>query len=141
MSMSRIHGRSPCDWVIEFDRGCYGAGATGMITGLSTSGYGHSIFAPPPRLTLSVDLTMEQAQELVDQPNRARGMIEYKYVSQFGLRDPLVRVTGIEITADEAEAISGGTSPLEILQLGSWPEHGYRLKVVVDSPGDWKAGP
>ena len=134
MSVSRIHGRNPCDWVIEFDRGYYSYGS-------GPSWSGHSIFAPPPRLTLSVELTLDQAQELVDQQNYTRGAIEYKYISQFGLRDPLVCVTGIEITADEAEAISGGTSPLDILQLGSWPEHGYRLKVVVDSPGDWKAGP
>lgn len=119
--MSRLHGRSPRDWTINMDRDA-GFGAP----------WG-SLWSPaPPRYTLSLLLTRDEVNQLLDVVgSRHDGFRGYPSYMSAGA-STLVRVSGLEITEEEARWIAQyHEDPLAVL-LGAWPECGYRLHAVPD---------
>lgn len=122
--MSRLHGRSPCDWTLtaEYDPGAQLAWIAGMTPG-------------PVRYLLSLQLTHEQAYALMNAVNTWHGSPggDYRGCPDFTSRagGSLVEARNIELTAAEADQVAHGASPLDI--LFGWAELGYRLTVVPDS--------
>lgn len=123
--MSRLHGRSPCDWTLTTERDPGFFTAWGLVP-------------VPDRYLLSLRLTHEQAHALLESvsarpgsPGWAyRGCPDFSSSSRAG--DHLVDVRNIEVTAAEADQVARGASPLDI--LFAWPELGYRLVAVEH---DW----
>ena len=111
--MSRLHGRAGrTDWVLEMDR--------------EYPSYNYA-FASPVRYRLSLRLTSEQANALVSQAGRLGDV----HVAMYPGSD-LLFVSGIELTAEEADQLAHRQrSPLDIL-FPVWPELGYKLVAVPD---------
>ncbi len=118
--MSRIHGRSPCDWTLKFE-----TEYPGFIFGVNS-------VPGVTRYILGLRLTYDQANELLTSSGAywsgGRGQLVTSAVSWDS--GHTVQIDGIEVTAAEADAIRHGASPLDVL-LGGWPD-GYRITVVPD---------
>lgn len=115
--MARIHGRTPCDWALNIS--------------YPDPGFLHSLVSNsflPPRITLSLRLTYDEANQLLDSPAwRNRGCPSWTHRS-----NGAIDIEDIEVTLAEADAIRHGASPLEVLHGEQpWTE-GYRVTVVPD---------
>lgn len=119
--MSRYH--SPRVWTLDMKREPYWSAYTAMGSPFA--------YAGPPRYLLSMDVTIDQMQELLrlvegrHDPYRGYPSFIHHMTTSY------VRVTGIEVTEAEARRITQGADPLEVL-LGTFPECGYRLVAVPD---------
>lgn len=124
-----MHGHSPA-WRLEADTE-------------PPVAIGHTIGGAPvwggsgiTRYLLDIDLTTAQAELLTSQhvqgggPYRGDPVLAWPSAWQSGCSAD-VRVTGIQLTADEAFLVGQGTHPLDVL-FPVWPEYGYRLVAVPE---------
>ena len=125
--MSRVHRRDPRgDWTLDAVHpaalGSWNAGGR-----FFTQAFG------PPLFLLSMEVTRNEAQRLVESGSRGpsvafQSLYSYSYYASGGDR---MRASGIEVTQNEAERMMRGEHPRDVL-FGPPPACGYRLYAVTE---------
>lgn len=115
---------------MEQDDGGFGLYGGSVMLGLYGSGYGPGGYGPVRCWLERLQVTMAEAQALIDldRPQYGSGLTWY----HSSRRGPGMEVSGLELTAAEANAIADGADPLTV--LGIYP--GRVVLAIVRRPWD-----